>query len=64
MTWLKTQFGYHIIKVSERSEPGTVSFEEAKEQIIAFLTGQKKQQAVQDYIKSLRESADIEEIAI
>ncbi|WP_372794021.1 peptidylprolyl isomerase [Pontiella sp.] len=61
---VETQFGYHIIKVTEHTEPGTVSFEEAKEQIISYLSGQKKQQAVQDYIKSLRDSATIEEIAI
>lgn len=59
---VETQFGYHIIKVTERSEPGTVPFEEAEEQIITFLSGQKKQQAVQEYIKSLRDSATIEEI--
>ncbi|QBG48169.1 hypothetical protein EGM51_12490 [Verrucomicrobia bacterium S94] len=59
---IETQFGYHIIKVTDHAEPGTVSFEEAKEQIISFLSGQKKQQAVQEYIKSLRDSATIEEI--
>ena len=61
---VETQFGYHIIKVTERSDAGTVPFEEAKEQIIAFLTGQKKQEAVQEYIKGLRDSATIEEIAM
>ena len=61
---IETQFGYHIIKVSERTEEGTVAFEEAKEQIIGYLGGQKKQQAVQDYIKSLRDGATIEEISM
>jgi len=61
---VETQYGYHIIKVSDREEAGTVSFDEAKEQIMAFLSGQKKQQAVADYIKSLRDSATIEEIAM
>lgn len=61
---VETQYGYHIIKVSSREEAGTVSFDEAKEQIMAFLSGQKKQQAVADYIKSLRDSATIEEIAM
>jgi peptidyl-prolyl cis-trans isomerase C len=61
---VETQFGYHIIKVTERSEEGTIAFEEASEQIKAYLDGQKKQQAVADYIKSLRDSATIEEIAM
>jgi peptidyl-prolyl cis-trans isomerase C len=57
---VETQFGYHIIKVSDHMEEGKVSFDEAKDQIIAFLTAQKKQETVQNYIKSLRDSATIE----
>ena len=59
---IETQFGYHIVKVSNRTEEGTVTFDEAKDQIIGYLTNQKKQQAVQDYIKSLRDGATIEEM--
>ena len=61
---IETQFGYHIIQVSERTEEGVVTFEEAKEELIAGLSQQKKQQAVADFIKSLRDSATIEEIAM
>ncbi|WP_372846011.1 peptidylprolyl isomerase [Pontiella sp.] len=61
---VETQFGYHIIKVTDRTEAGTVSFDEAKEQLLSGLSGQKKQEAVQAFIKSLRDSATIEEIAM
>ena len=57
---VETQFGYHIIKVSDRTDAGVVDYEEAKEQISTFVTNQKKQQAVTDYIISLRDSATIE----
>lgn len=57
---VETQFGYHIIKVDGHSEEGTVSFDEAKEQIISVLTNQKKQAAVGEYIQGLRDSATIE----
>lgn len=57
---VETQFGYHIIKVTERQEAGVVDFDEAKEQITIFLTGQKKQEIISDFIKSLRDSATIE----
>ncbi len=57
---IETQFGYHIIKVTDHQEEGTVSFEDAKDQIITYLTGQKKQEAVTAYIKSLRDAATIE----
>ncbi len=57
---VETQFGYHIIKVTDRQEEGVVPYEESKEQIMTFLTGQKKQEAVSAFIKSLRDSATIE----
>jgi peptidyl-prolyl cis-trans isomerase C len=60
---VETQFGYHIIRVTERNDAGVVDFEEAKEQIMAFLTNQKKQEAVTEFIKSLRDSATIEVVA-
>ena len=60
---IETQFGYHIIKVTERAEEGTIPYDEAKEQIITYLSGQKKQETVAAFIKSLRDSATIEEIS-
>jgi len=60
---IETQFGYHIIVVSERTEEGVVDFEESMEQIIAFLCNQKKQEAVGNFIKSLRDNATIEVVS-
>ncbi len=60
---IETQFGYHIIKVTEHQQAGTVSFDEAKDQIISYLTNKKKQEAISKYIKSLRDSATIEVVA-
>jgi peptidyl-prolyl cis-trans isomerase C len=59
---IETQFGYHIIKVTDHQEEGAMDFEQTKEQLIGYLTNQKKQQAVLDYIASLRDSATIEEM--
>jgi len=61
---VETQFGYHIIKVTAHQDEGVVTFEESKERILTHLTGQKKQQAVVDFVKTLRDSATIEEIAL
>jgi peptidyl-prolyl cis-trans isomerase C len=61
---VETQFGYHIIKVSERQPEGVRSFDESKERIIDYLSAQKKQQAIADYLESLRDSATIEELAM
>ena len=59
---IETEFGYHIIKVSDHQEEGPVSFDEVETQLIAYLTNQKKQAAVSDYIAGLRDSATIEEM--
>jgi peptidyl-prolyl cis-trans isomerase C len=61
---IETQFGYHILKVSDRQEEGAMEFETVKDQIGPYLTNQKKQQAVSEYVKSLHDSATIEEIAM
>ena len=39
---VKTSFGYHIIKVTDKNEGGTTSFAEASDQITRFLTQQKQ----------------------
>ena len=56
---IETPFGYHIVKVTEKTEGGERSLEEASAEISEQLTMQEKQTVVQDYIESLREAADI-----
>ncbi|MCD4830547.1 MAG: peptidylprolyl isomerase [Anaerohalosphaeraceae bacterium] len=56
---VKTQFGYHIIQLIERKEANTVAFDEAKEQIMMRLEQQQKQGAVMEYIKKVKDEADI-----
>jgi peptidyl-prolyl cis-trans isomerase C len=56
---VETRFGYHIIKVTDKKDANTVSFEQAKEQIIEQLENQKKSELAQQYIKELKEHADI-----
>jgi peptidyl-prolyl cis-trans isomerase C len=57
---VETQFGYHIIKVTEKKAASTVPFDESKADITAFLDNQKQQQAVASYIDSLRSIAKIQ----
>jgi peptidyl-prolyl cis-trans isomerase C len=56
---VETQYGYHIIKVTDRQESSIVDFDNAKADIASFLVGQKKQEAVSAYIEGLRASATI-----
>lgn len=56
---VETPFGFHIIQVIEKQAAGERSLEEAKVDISEQLTMQEKQDAVQNYLKALREAADI-----
>jgi peptidyl-prolyl cis-trans isomerase C len=56
---VETQFGYHLIKVTDRQAEGTRSFEEVKDQLKNYLTSQKKQTALVEYVNGLKEKANI-----
>ncbi len=57
---VETQFGYHIIKAVDRAAASTVPFDEAKQNIMQYLTEQQKQQALTSYFDSLRGASDIQ----
>ena len=57
---VETQYGYHIIKLTDRQETRVISFEEVKPNLIDYLENEKKQQAIESYVEGLRTSAKIE----
>jgi len=56
---VQTQFGYHIIKVTDRKEASTKTFAEAKDEIIKTLKQRKQGELAQKYIASLKAQANI-----
>jgi len=56
---VETQFGYHIIKVTEHRDPSTITFDQAKDQIVANLKSSQTRQAFQKYIGALQDKAKI-----
>jgi peptidyl-prolyl cis-trans isomerase C len=56
---VETEYGYHIIKVAEHKDASTISFEQAKDDIIKQLTQTKQSELAQEYIESLRAGANI-----
>jgi peptidyl-prolyl cis-trans isomerase C len=56
---VETQFGYHIIKVTEHQDPNQIAFDKAKTNITEELMQQKRQEAARKYVDSLRQSAKI-----
>jgi peptidyl-prolyl cis-trans isomerase C len=53
---VKTQFGYHVIKVEERRKQAAPSFDEAKDEI----AGELQQELTQAMVKDLRAKAKVE----
>jgi peptidyl-prolyl cis-trans isomerase C len=60
---VETNFGFHIIKVSEKQAEGTYSLEQVKPQIEQVLTREKVQKLLEKDIENLKSKADIETFA-
>lgn len=57
---VETDFGYHLIKVTDRRAAGTVSFDEVRPRIATNLRNERIQADLVEYLEQLRESATIE----
>jgi peptidyl-prolyl cis-trans isomerase C/foldase protein PrsA len=57
---VETQFGFHLIKVTDSREAGVRDFEEVKSQIKSQMRSQKQNQAFQEFVEALREEAEID----
>jgi peptidyl-prolyl cis-trans isomerase C len=55
-----TQFGYHIIKVTDTRPPSVVPFEQVNAKIKEYLTQQNKQEKAQAVIEALKQKSKIE----
>lgn len=51
---VKTQFGYHLIKLVSKSEASTYAFDEIKDQLSDMVNQEKKQAAFQSKINQLK----------
>ncbi|MBF0118806.1 MAG: peptidylprolyl isomerase [Desulfobacterales bacterium] len=61
---IETEFGYHIIKLTDKKPESTVSFDEAKDKIEQYLKKSKVQKDIEDYITKLRKDAKIETFSL
>jgi len=61
---VETQFGYHIIKVTDKKGAGEAKFDEVKPRILDYLKNEKVQKAINDYITQLKGKAKIEKMAL
>jgi parvulin-like peptidyl-prolyl isomerase len=56
---VKTRYGYHIIKVTERKEGERKPFDQVKEQIRMTLRNQRLQEQVDGHFAELKKDADV-----
>ncbi|MBZ2174417.1 peptidylprolyl isomerase [Schnuerera sp. xch1] len=56
---VKSQFGYHIIKVTGKKEPSISSFEEVKDQIEKHLVGLKQQEKYLNKTNELKDKYEV-----
>jgi peptidyl-prolyl cis-trans isomerase C len=57
---VETQFGYHIIKLTEKQDASADKFEAVKGKIVEFLKREKTQQGIVELVDKLKASAKIE----
>ncbi len=57
---VRTQFGYHLIKLTDRKPAHHATFDEVKGQIGDYLSEEKRKEAVATLIQSLRDNAKVE----
>ena len=60
---VKTQFGWHVIKLHEKHEPKLTPFDELKEKIIDYLHERKKDKVFDSFLDELKAKATIEEVS-
>jgi peptidyl-prolyl cis-trans isomerase C len=57
---VETRFGYHLIKVTDKTPETTMSYDEVKDRLGEFLKQKKMQEEINVYVKKLEEKAKIE----
>ena len=57
---VRTQFGFHIIKLTDRKKAGTATMDEVRSQLTDFLKSQKEDAELDKVVKGLQSQAKIE----
>lgn len=57
---IKTQYGYHILKVTEKKKEGLSTLQEVKDQLTEFLKNQKSEAELTKLVNQLRDQGKVE----
>lgn len=58
----RTRFGFHIAKLYDRRPPAVPPLKDVKDQIVEQVVEQKREQALGEYLDTLRSKATVEEV--
>lgn len=56
---VRTDYGFHIIKLTDHRDASTMTFEDSKARLLPYLQQQKKQELAKTIIQGIREKADV-----
>jgi len=56
---VKSQFGFHVIQVTDRKEAETMALDAVKPRLLAFLSQRMRDSQVEKMIKELRDKAEV-----
>ncbi len=56
---VETQFGFHIIQVTDHNDPGPIPFVEVKGKIVEAISSDKQTNFIKAYIDMLKSAANI-----
>lgn len=57
---VRSQFGFHVIQLTDRKDAETVAFDTVKPQLVAFLNRQKRDGELSKLLKEVRDKANVE----
>jgi len=57
---VETQFGYHLIKVTDKTAATTIPYDEIKDRLGQYLTQEKLRKEMGPYLEGLRSKAKVE----
>ncbi len=57
---VKTQFGYHIIKVTDKKKGDVIEFEKVRDMISQRLSGERQKDAFEQYVAELKKNIKVE----
>ena len=60
---VRTQFGWHLIQLNERTEPEVTPFEEVSEKVIEYLQERRKDKVFDEFLDGLKQKAEITEVS-